>query len=143
MKNKIILIDTCFWVALFNKNDSQHNKSLKLFRDVNNDTDQIAISEYIILEALTGISMKVSRSIASDISKKLHQDHLFVIIHITKNLYTDTCQIFRTIKRKNISFVDCSSVAIMKQWDIDKLLTFDTTDFEFLSDKYKFSLYPT
>jgi len=58
-----------------------------------------------------------------------------------KDLQHKSWLIFQEIKRKNISFVDCSILTVMRYMGIKKLLTFDTADFAGLRRKYSFNFY--
>ncbi|MBI4119919.1 MAG: hypothetical protein HY454_00450 [Parcubacteria group bacterium] len=56
-------------------------------------------------------------------------------------MQTSSWQIFKEIANKNVSFVDCSTIAVMKAEGIRHLLTLDLQDFKPLSKKYRFGLY--
>lgn len=86
--------------------------------------------------------MKSGREAAVRGGEKLLESPRVRVVHINEELQEASWRIFRKVEHKNISFVDCSTIAVMKVEDIARLLTFDTEDFGKLQKHYRFSLYP-
>ena len=80
---------------------------------------------------------------AREAGRYLMTDPLIRIAHVDESLHQNTWGIFDKIADKNISFVDCSTIAVMKAEHITAVLTFDTTDFKKLRREYKFAFFYT
>jgi len=138
-----IFVDSNFFIALFNLTDSLHPKVLKISRGLKRENPRLYISNFIFLEIVTVLSQRVNRETAVLLGNYLLKDKQLEVIHIDKKLNEITWEIFKSINKKNCSFVDASILAVMKREGIKKLLTFDKEDFLSLKRKYRFNLYPT
>ncbi len=133
MVNKVFT-DTNYFIALYNPTDSQYLKAKNVS---NNLVDvEIIISNFIFLETVSVFSQRVGRKEAIDLGKHLLEDENIHLVHVDKELQDSAWEIFCEAKKKNTSFVDCSTVAIMKAEGIHHLLTFDREDFAPLLKKH-------
>lgn len=133
-----IFVDSNFFVALFNSNDSQYAKALKLSKHLDEKGLLFTISNYIFLEIVTVLSQKRGKEVGNAVGEYLLTSSNIAIVHIDEKLNQETWDIFRTIKNKDISFVDCSTTAVMKAEGIAKLLTFDQDHFKKLKKIFRF-----
>lgn len=136
-----LFIDSSFFVALYNPLDNQHQKAIKIAKGLEGNKElEPIISNFIFSETVTILSQKVSRRNAVAAGTKLSSGNS--LIYINQLLEQKTWEIFQKIDRKNMSFVDCSILAIMQLEGINSLLTFDGKDFKSLQKVYSFKLYP-
>lgn len=140
-KDSRIFVDSNFFIALFNPTDTLNQKALTISQKIKKENPQLYISNFVFLEVVTVLSQKVSRKTSVSLGNHLLRDKQLEIIHIDKQLHEMTWEIFQNIKKKNVSFVDCSILAVMKAEGIKKLLTFDQKDFLGLRRKYRFSFW--
>jgi len=139
--NNKVFADTNYFVALYNPLDTNHQRARAYSQKIAKGNSRVMTSNYTILEVLTILSQRVSRQAAIRLGKQLMAGKYVQIIHVNEKLHNLTWKIFREIRNKNTSFVDCSILVVMKTEGIKKLLTFDTTDFSPLAKKFKFSLF--
>lgn len=137
--NSALFIDSNFFIALYNPTDNLHEKSKQIAKKLEIDNPYIIISNFIFLETVTVLSQKVSKDHARSAGNKLLQLNSLMIID--EALQRRSWDIFERINKKNVSFVDCSTIAIMEYENISSLLSFDKTDFKSLQKLYKFSFY--
>ena len=137
--NKKIFADSNYFIALFNAHDALHERAKKITREM----EQIVfyISNFIFLETVTVLSQKCGRKTSREVGEHLLKNPLIKIVHFDEILQKETWRIFQEEPSKNISFADCSTVAVMDTEGISELLTFDTTDFKKLAKKHHFKLY--
>lgn len=140
-KNELTFVDSNYFVGLFNAEDPLFETANRISKELAHKNTPLFISNFIFLEITTIVSMRASREIAIETGKYLLSSSQIHVIHIDEQLQHDSWQIFQETQSKNISFVDCSIIASMKSEGINKLLTFDTTDFKKLQRKYRFSFY--
>lgn len=118
-----IFVDTSVLVALNNTLDSTYLRALELSKSFVNDTVELVTSNHVIAETLTVLSQKVSHDIAIEFNEKWAPK--MEVIHIDEELEEAAFDIFKKIKSKNVSFVDCTSFALMRHLKISKVFTFD------------------
>ena len=136
-----IFVDSNYLIALSNPNDSLHDIAIRLSDKLLKENTNLFISNYVFLEIVTVLTQRVNKEIALITGTELLQNRQVEIIHITKNLQQKSWEIFKMINKKNISFVDCSCIAVMEFENISTLLSFDKTDFIPLQKLLRFDFY--
>lgn len=139
--NKRLFVDSNYFVALFNPSDTLYQKALKIAKKIDKKDIFLVISNFIFLEIITILSQKRGRRVAIETGEYFLSNPKIALIHIDQLLQGQSWNIFKQIKSKDISFVDCSIIAAMKSEGIDELLTFDIEDFKRLQKNYRFRLY--
>ena len=136
-----VFVDTNFWIALLNTSDSLHQRAIATITKIRRESPLLFISNFIFLETVTVAAQRISKKAALFIGEQLLKDDQVSIIHVNQRIHLRTWEIFSRVKRKNISFVDCSILAIMEQEEIPYLLTFDRKDFYPLKRQYQFEFF--
>ena len=138
-----IFLDANFLIAIHKTNDQLHQNAMNLANIIDKNNLEMVTSNYVILEVLTVLSQRISKSVAIKASNLLlSKDSPITQIHINSDLDNQTLELFKTIKNKNISYVDCSIIAVMKSENIKLLATFDKKDFNSLQKIHSFKIYP-
>lgn len=119
-----IFIDASFFCAFYNKNDALFEKASSYTELINHQ--KIYTSNFILLESYTVISQRVTRKVAIEFGKAIQNMPGIKIIKIDQPLEETSWDIFKNIPDKNMSYVDCSIIATMKEHSIKQLLTFDS-----------------
>ena len=52
MENRL-LVDSCAWIALYDKNDKQHSKAVKLFGELSKKQSKIVLHSLVLVEMLS------------------------------------------------------------------------------------------
>lgn len=137
MGNKVF-VDTNFIVALFSPEDSLHQQAEKLSKSLSKYT--VYLSNYIFAEAVTVLSQRAGKEKALIAGKYLLNKENFYTVIVDEELHGSSWEIFNSVPKKNTSFVDCSTIAVMRAEGISKLLIFDQEDFKPLLQKHHLSL---
>ena len=122
-----IFIDSNVWVARFHKGDTNHKKAKELIENLPKDTPLLT-SNLVIYEVLTVLSMRAGKEQASKFGKwffSLASSKIISELFIDEALEYQAWSLFRNIKQKDVSFADCASVVIAKEYDLRNILTFD------------------
>lgn len=135
-----IFVDSNYFIALFNPQDSLFKQATLANSKLEKDNPQIYISTYIFSEIVTVLSQRTGRVNAIHAGNQLLEGRIS-ILQSTMETEELSWKIFNRVKKKNMSFVDCSSIAVMQAEGINKFLTFDEEDFSPLRKKYSFSFY--
>jgi len=128
-------VDTCFWVALHDKKDNNHNSACDIWKILSEKKmikgyANFYISDYVITEVFhllqNSIGFKETLNCFDKISKNCN---------VVKILYPETIQ--KAIKLKliplcnhktkkpNIGLVDATSLIIMEENNINYIISFD------------------
>lgn len=90
---------------------------------------------------MTIVSQRAGKAVANIAGDDILANQSIQIIHVDSALHQASWNLFKAIPRKNMSFVDCSTIAIMHAENIKFLLTFDRTDFAPLRKRYHFKFF--
>ncbi len=134
-----IFLDTSFICSLHLPEDSLHNKAIAISRELISEKVNLFISNFIILEVLTILSQRKSRYMAIVFGRSVKEEGSIKIIRIDEILEELSWQIFQKTKEKNLSFVDCSTLAVLEKERIDYLITFDKL-FNRFQSKFHFKI---
>lgn len=136
-----IFADSNYFIALYRIVDSLHKKALEIARNLQKQGATLVISNFIFSEVVTVLSQRESKEASLVIGDLLLTNTFIEIVHIDEILQEKTWEVFRKIEEKNVSFVDCSTVVLMRAENIPALLTFDTKDFKALQKVSRFRLF--
>ncbi len=91
----------------------------------------VFISNIVEGEVLTVLSMKLGIKIANNCGEFLKKLN---IIFVDENITQKAREVFKKRTSKNLSFFDCTSFAVVKEFNIDQVFSFDR-DFKKLGAK--------
>lgn len=134
-----LIFDSNVFVALFSPEDTLHKQASNFVGLI--ATHTVVISNLIFAEIVTVLSQKYGRAIAQEIGQYILDTPLITIMYFDTKSHQAAWDIFQSVEHKNISFVDCSTVALMQAEGITTLLTFDVTDFKKLQKQYRFKIF--
>lgn len=140
-ENSRVFVDSNYFVALFNPHDALHKKSLDLARALDARESRLIISNLVFLEVVTVLSQRRGKKAALKVGEYLLSSPRVEVVHVDEELNQSTWNIFKEVTEKDVSFVDCSIIAILKAENIADILTFDTRDFHALQKRFRFSFY--
>jgi len=120
-------IDTGVFVAARNKRDINHEKAVNLLREaLKGKYGRIYTSDYIFDEAVTVALVRTRKSdIAIDIGNFILSSKKLRILHVDKLVFMDAWRIFKKYVNKKLSFTDAVSIALMRRYNIDYIMSFD------------------
>ena len=118
----MIFLDSSVVIAYKIKSDINHAKAVEIIKKIM-EHDKIIVSEYVFAEVVTVLSLKEGLKVAVDVGEGLRNAKEVEILKLG-NMFEQAWEIFIE-KGKYLSFVDCSSIAIMRNIGIKKIVTFD------------------
>ncbi|MCA1813650.1 MAG: PIN domain-containing protein [Halobacteriales archaeon] len=88
------------------------------------------VSDFLVTEAVTLVRTRAkSHALADDVAAFLLGEtpygKVFVLERVTADVFQEARDIFRTYADKELSFVDCTSIALVRAHDLDGILSFD------------------
>lgn len=120
-----VFVDTSFFIALLNSNDSDHLQAVTLQIGLTTERVHKITSEYILMELGDGLSRLRFRSLASQLINLVQQDQSFEIVPASSALFTKSLTLFNQRTDKEWGLTDCSSFVIMQEGGLAAALTAD------------------
>jgi len=118
-----VFIDTNIFVALRDTSDSTHNRAKLILKKLVKARVNFCTSSDVIAESLTVISRKLGKKHAIEFLKEIKS--MAKEIFVDEKLHVIARSFFKEVTSKNISFVDCSNVVVMKHHKINTIFSFD------------------
>ena len=116
-----LLVDTDFLIALIKEDDRNHLKAVKKLEDLKEAF--IYITHFTIPETATVLSYKISQQSAKKFLKEARQK--FKELPLNEKVISIADKIFLTQNKKGTSWIDCFNVGIVKNYQLDGILSFD------------------
>lgn len=133
-----VFVDSNVFIALANKDDYLHQKAKILKEKLRKEKARLVISNLVLAEILTVLSIRVSKKKAVEFGELVFKkSKQLIIIRATSSLEELAFSYFKKIKSKNVSFVDCLTLAIVEVFGIKRVFSFDK---DLLQPKTKFEL---
>lgn len=124
---KSVFADTGFWVALFNRKDKWHDKSVSLYQSLELQQVRVFTSEMVLTELLNFFSKFHSilrKEVALRVIQMKQHPNVTVIPQNTQQ-FAHALELYLNREDKEWSLTDCSSFLIMQELDIKVALAHD------------------
>jgi len=138
-KPPLVFIDTNVLISLYNIKDSLHKKAMVVFKRLSLIKARLVISNYVLLETYTILSQKAGKKNAIEFGKLIRKENPFIIKWVEEKDDAKVWEIFKKVKDKNVSYVDCSILTLVTLEDYE-LATFDQK-IQKLADNFGFKLF--
>lgn len=132
-----IFVDASAYLSVLNKKDSNHERALKVSEELFLGGGEFVTSNIVIYEVYTVLSLRVDKKLALDFKEIIDRNQTEVV-YLNKKLDSLAWDIFQKQTSKNVSFFDCSSFAVMRDWGIRAVFSFDS-DFKSYAQKERVS----
>lgn len=117
-----IFVDTSAFFALADRTDRFHSLAVKFLEE---NQAPLVTSSPVIHETITLIRMRLGHEPAVRFGERLLDETITPVIQLTKADEKEAWSIFRRHNDKRLSFVDCTSFALMKRYGIHAAFAFD------------------
>lgn len=128
MNNRLlyVFVDTDAFVAAMKQDDPNHQRAKELFEKLKPRSTSFMTSNYVLAEVITVLSQRVSHEVAVGYMDTMTSVESTMMIHqVDAALDTQAREIFRVQTSKNISYVDCTNIALVRSLDLDAIFSFD------------------
>lgn len=121
-----LLIDTSALIAARNADDKNHKKAVALMAPaLKGEYGKVFISDYIFDEAVTLAYIRTgNKKFAHDIGRFARAKPINLRF-IEPVDFDRAWEIYQQFDDKNLSFTDCTNIALMERLDIEMLFTLD------------------
>jgi predicted nucleic acid-binding protein len=122
---KTYFVDSDAFIALIKEDDRNHAKAVNYLKSISKDTNFIT-SNYVFSEVITVLSLRVSKAAANRfIDALVSADNPYTIVQVTEEMDQQARKIFKAQTSKNVSFIDCSNIALIRVNDLSGIFSFD------------------
>jgi len=125
----MIIIDTNFFLALYNLNDSNHTRAKKDFKYLASTPTPKIIASTVIEEMITVSKLKmwdvlnIVYSLSEDIISG--KNNFYFYKFVDEYLFMKILKLVQEKQYSKLSFIDCSLIAILQEYKDAQLLTYD------------------
>ena len=122
-----IFVDSNVFIALFNKDDSLHERAVKLWHSLRKRNHRVCVSNFIVSEVITVLSQRVGKEIAIEFAVTMYENERreTSIIYSSERVERKALEYIKSIPSKNFSFVDATIFAILELYEMKNLASFD------------------
>lgn len=120
--NYHVLIDSDAFVGWVFAEDAHHQQVKEIFQRIIDNRMKLVTTNYVVSETATVLSKLDGQDLARSFLKQVIH---ITTIHISESLQQESLHIFKGLNKKRSSVVDCSNVAVMQQFSIPKIFSFD------------------
>lgn len=121
-----IFIDSDIFIASVKETDSNHQKVKTIFEKLVKRPVTFYTSNYVFSECITVLSQRIGKTIAHQFIKDMKSsDAIFSVLWITERIEEKAIDIFLKQTSKNVSFVDCTNMALIELNHIHTVFSFD------------------
>lgn len=119
-----VFLDTGAIVALSDKHDQYHRQAVEAYGDLKKDS-VFVITNYTFAETVTLVRRRVGLEQTLLLGERLMRSKRVVFHRVKEVEEREAWALLRKYGDKDLSFVDCTSFAIMRKNGIDAAFTFN------------------
>lgn len=119
---KAVFADAFYFVALLNRADQHHAKTIAAARELRRS---IVTTEWVLAEVADALANSGSRRLAVAFIRELAQDPKVKIVPATSNLFQRGLRLYEQRPDKKWSLTDCISFVVMQEEELLEALTGD------------------
>ena len=120
---RVIFVDTSFWVALIARRDDRHDVAVPLLRRYG--TEPLITSSHVRGETWTFLGRRYGHSPAVSFLDTLDRTTRIHVEFVDQDVEAQAIGWFRRHDERKYSFVDATSVTLMRSLRIRRALAFD------------------
>lgn len=123
MVNKNLFIDTSAFYALMDLSDKKHQKASGLWVIFLDENRYLKTSNYIVIETLALLQSRLGFDAANLWQKDILD--IVDVLWIDQNMHKIAFDLWLSLGRRKLSFVDCTSFVTMRHNHIEDVFCFD------------------
>ena len=121
----MILLDSSLIIAYSNKSDVNHEKAIKIMKDVDRGRyGTPVITDYIFDEVVTVMLLK-TKNLLEVVKLGETLINATLLFRVDENVFKLAWEIFKKQSKPRFSFTDCTNIATCRLYGITTIATFD------------------
>lgn len=120
-----LFVDSSAFIALADSDDQDHKAAMAFHRGCPPET-QFHTSNYILAETVTRLRRTAGHHVATRWAKATLESRLTVRHYVDEAVEREALRIFERYHDQPLSFVDCTTIALLRQLGLDRIFSFDS-----------------
>jgi len=120
-----VLIDADAFVALIKKNDGNHKRAEKISDFLTKKGSFFYTTNFVFSETITVLSQRVDHQTAINFIDDFKNLEEVNLVPFDEEIKEMAIKIFKNQTSKNVSFVDCINMAVLKKYRWNTIFSFD------------------
>lgn len=120
-----VFVDTVALIALGNQRDDLHKQTREIQKQLAILPVQFITTNLIIAEFCNAFSSIKLRQVATEMVEGILKSQRWQYVHINEHLMQQSYVLYKGMTDKNWGLVDCSSIVIAQQMQIEEIFTAD------------------
>lgn len=130
-------VDSSAWLALEDVRDQHHADARRGMDLLAADGLSLVTTDYVLVESFTLIRRWLGYAVSVAFGRSIRTSAVVQTVRLDESLWQAAWTLFETFPQSNLSFVDCTSAAVMRAQGMQRVFGFDH-DFKVLG----FELFP-
>lgn len=119
------LTDSDAFIGWMIEADTHHQQAVQIFEHLIVERVNFATTSLVIGETATVLSHLRGQELARTFLDEVIEKGKFPVIYITEALHQEALNIFKKQTKKGTSVVDCANIAVIRQFYIPSIFSFD------------------
>jgi predicted nucleic acid-binding protein len=119
----LVYIDTGAFLARYLANDSQHKRSLEIWKKL--ESSKLIASNHVLDETMTLIGRRAGYSFAADRGEAIMNSKILKVLYTDQEIEENALTFFRKYADQGLSFTDAISFSIVTGMKIKTVFSFD------------------
>jgi predicted nucleic acid-binding protein len=119
----MIILDTSFLISYYNTKDENHIKSLEIMKQLVENKEEIAITDYIFNEFVTIMFYRLKD--INGVEEICNKTKELISYRVDEEIFNQSWEIFINQKNTSLSFTDTSIIATIIKNNLTGVATFD------------------
>ena len=121
-----LFVDTWGWIALANRAEPEHSRTVECFERSKQAAGLVWTSNFVLDETFTLLFLRSRPTEALSFASRLMHSPSIRVETVTEERFRNSFELrMRFVDKPKISFTDLTSMSIMKELDIENVLTAD------------------
>jgi predicted nucleic acid-binding protein len=120
-----VFVDTTCLIALLRKRDALHAIAIRVMDEMAREGVTLVTSDWVLAEFLGGASDPALRGAAAKMVHRLNAESASIVIEASRSTFRFALSLYESRPDKEWSLVDCASMLLCKERDIQRMLTHD------------------
>lgn len=121
----IVLVDTGGIVGFYVGTDERHRPAVRTFEELRDAGRRLLCTSDIFDETVTLVARRSGHWNAVRVGEEILDGGMFELAEVDAGVRREAWRVFRKYGEHGLSFTDCSSVAVMRKYGTNEILTFD------------------
>ncbi len=123
--NEVIFVDASAWIALADRDDSNHKKAAAVYPSLLTANNRLITSNFVIAETYIVLLKELGQAAAISFLERVKTSPRITRVYSTEDIESEAQKMLGKYRDHDFSYTDAVSFIIMKRQKIGKAFAFD------------------